>query len=66
MAVVLTNEKPEQVEKNILSFTVPNKMFFSEQVEEQEQLKEYFRYAMHKRREKWSWEYDYWKEKGWL
>lgn len=39
---------------------------FPEQIKEQEQVKEYFRYVILKRREKWNWEYDYWKEKGWL
>jgi hypothetical protein len=42
------------------------KKIFADQVKEQEQRRAYFRQIMLKRKEKWSWEYDYWKEKGWL
>lgn len=45
---------------------IREKKVFPDQHKEREQIKEYFRYVMLKRREKWSWEYDYWKEKGWL
>ena len=45
---------------------IREKKIFSDQIKEHEQRKEYFRYIMLKRREKWNWEYDYWKEKGWL
>ena len=45
---------------------IMKKKIFADQVREQEQRKVYFRQIMLKRKEKWSWEYDYWKEKGWL
>ena len=45
---------------------IREQMVFPDQIKEQEQAKGYFRYVMLKRQEKWSWEYDYWKEKGWL
>ncbi|MCL6560340.1 MAG: hypothetical protein K6U74_16410, partial [Firmicutes bacterium] len=45
---------------------IREKKVYDDQVKEREQLVEYFRYMMHKHREKWSWEYGYWKEKGWL
>jgi multimeric flavodoxin WrbA len=45
---------------------IREKQIFADQIKEHEQRKEYFRYIMYKRKEKWSWEYDYWREKGWL
>jgi multimeric flavodoxin WrbA len=45
---------------------IREKKIFADQVKEQEQQKEYFRYVMLKRQKRWSWEYDYWKDKGWL
>ena len=45
---------------------IREKQIFTDQVKELEQRKSYFRYLMNKRKEKWSWEYDYWREKGWL
>jgi multimeric flavodoxin WrbA len=42
------------------------KKIFADQVKQQEQRRAYFRQIMLKRKEKWRWEYDYWKEKGWL
>jgi len=49
-----------------LTKAIADKKIFPDQAREQEQLREYFRSVMMRRREKWSWEYDYWKEKGWL
>lgn len=49
-----------------LAGAIKEQRTFPEQIEEQEQVKEYFRQLMEWRREKWSWEYNYWKEKGWL
>lgn len=45
---------------------IREKHMYPDQIKELEQRKSYFRYLMKKRKEKWSWEYDYWKEKGWL
>ena len=45
---------------------IQRKQIFADQIKEQEQRKEYFCQLMYKRREKWTWEYDYWIEKGWL
>ncbi|MGD0276415.1 MAG: hypothetical protein ABSB79_10245 [Syntrophales bacterium] len=45
---------------------IQEKKIFADQVKEQEQRMDYFRHVMLKRRERWSWEYDYWKDKGWL
>jgi len=45
---------------------IQGKQIFADQIKEQEQRKEYFRHLMYKRKEKWSWEYSYWREKGWL
>lgn len=45
---------------------VMEKKMFPDQIEEQERLRAYFRSVMARRKEKWSWEYAYWQEKGWL
>jgi multimeric flavodoxin WrbA len=45
---------------------IEEKRIFSDQVKQHEKLKDDFRYVILKRREKWSWEYNYWNEKGWL
>lgn len=39
---------------------------YEDQMRAKEQLMGYFRYIVSKRKEKWSGEYGYWKEKGWL
>ena len=49
-----------------LARAIREKKVYEDQMKEKEQLMEYFRYIMNKHREEWSWEYDYWKEKGWL
>jgi multimeric flavodoxin WrbA len=49
-----------------LAQAISEKKIFANQVKEQEQRKAYFRQIMLRRKDKWSWEHDYWKEKGWL
>jgi len=49
-----------------LAQAIRNKKIFADQMEDLEQRKTYFLLLMNKRKEKWSWEYDYWREKGWL
>jgi multimeric flavodoxin WrbA len=49
-----------------LAQAVQEKINYPEQQAELLQIREYFRYVIHRRQEKWSWEYDYWQEKGWL
>lgn len=51
---------------NSLVQAIREQVVFPEQIKEQEEAKDYFRYVMLKRQEKWRWEYDYWKEKGWF
>jgi len=49
-----------------LAQAAQEKKNYPEQQAEIEQIREYFRYVINRRKEKWSWEYDYWQEKGWL
>ncbi|MCL6561160.1 MAG: flavodoxin family protein [Firmicutes bacterium] len=49
-----------------LAEAIREKRVYPDQEKEREQVLEYFRHVMQKRREKWSWEYGYWREKGWL
>jgi multimeric flavodoxin WrbA len=37
-----------------------------DQLRMQEGIRQYFRAIIDKRRERWAWEYDYWRAKGWL
>jgi multimeric flavodoxin WrbA len=49
-----------------LAQAISEKKIYADQVKEHEQRKEYFREIMLRRKDKWNWEYDYWKERGWL
>jgi multimeric flavodoxin WrbA len=46
--------------------TIVEKKTFPEQLAEMEGVKGFFCYAIGQRQDKWSWEYHYFKEKGWL
>ena len=46
--------------------SIEEKKVYPEQIEEQEQLKGFFAFMIGQRQEKWEWEYNYWKQKGWL
>jgi multimeric flavodoxin WrbA len=67
---LLDNGSPVMNEARHLGHSLVNavreKQIFTDQLEEFEQRKVYFRQLMNKRKDKWNWEYDYWKEKGWL
>jgi multimeric flavodoxin WrbA len=45
---------------------IREKKIFKDQDNEHKKMREYFRNIMFKRREKWSWEYDYWKDRSWI
>ena len=49
-----------------LACAIRDEKIFADQIKIIEQRKVYFRQTICKRKEKWSWEYGYWKEKGWL
>lgn len=67
---LLADDSPLMDEAKHLGYAlvqaITEKKIFADQIKEQERQREYFRSVMLRRREKWNWECDYWRAKGWL